>query len=229
MKKEQEDFKKFANSNGIPSTTLLGYEQKVFIPSIKNMTPYIFETTEKRGSLMDVFSRLMMESTIFFGTGVTSEVANIIIAQLLWLESQGQKEIRFMINSPGGSVYAGNGIIDTMNFITPDIATINVSLAASMGAVILSNGTKGKRSALKHARTMIHQVSSGTEGTLSDMEIALKETISIKNDLYVILAENTGKTIEQIEKDCQRDYWMKSTEAKEYGLIDSIVVSKKKQ
>jgi len=237
MKNLKQDFKKFANSKGIPSTTLLDYENKGFIPSIynsmsadpNNLTPYIYEQGDRKGTMMDVFSRLMMDSTIFLGTGVGEEISNIIVAQLLFLDSQIKKDITMFISSPGGSVYAGNGIIDTMNYINQDISTINISLAASMGAVILSNGTKGKRFALPLSRTMIHQVSSGTEGTFSDMKIAIRETESVKKDLYEVLAINTGKTVEQIEKDCDRDYWMKSQEACDYGLVDQVIVSLKKK
>jgi len=229
MKNIKEDFKKFANSRGIPSTTLLDYEYKGVIPSIKNMTPYVYEESQMRGTLMDVFSRLMKDSTIFIGTDVNSDMSNIIIAQLLYLDKDREGDITMMISSPGGSVYHGNGIIDTMDYVASDISTINVNMAASMGAVILSNGTKGKRFCLPLARTMIHQVSAGASGRSSDMEIEMAEILSIKKDLYEILARNTGKSYDQIEMDCKYDNWMKADAAIKYGLIDEVVKSKKKK
>jgi ATP-dependent Clp protease protease subunit len=227
---KQKDFKKFANSNGVNSMVLHDYQKHhngLIIP--QSMTPNIFETTEKRGALMDVYSRLMMDRILYLSTGVMDEVTTIISAQLLWLDSVEKKDIQMMINSPGGSVYAGNTILDTMDFVKSDVATLNIGIAASMGAVILSNGTKGKRSSLPLARTMIHQISSGTQGTFSDMVIGMNVTESVRRDLYLILAENTEKTFEQIELDCERDKWLKADEARDYGLIDEVVKLRKER
>jgi ATP-dependent Clp protease protease subunit len=173
---------------------------------------------------MDVFSRLMMDRIIFLGTPIDDYVANVIQAQLLFLQSTDPKrDITIYINSPGGSVYAGLGIYDTMNFVSPDVATICTGLAASMGAVILASGAKGKRAALKHARIMIHQPSGGIGGQSSDIEITAKQIVQLREELYEILAEQTGKPFAQIEADSDRDYWMKAKEAVEYGLIDEVL------
>lgn len=189
-----------------------------------SLTPYILEERQMNVQAMDVFSRLMMDRIIFMGTPVNDQVANIIQAQLLFLQSaDAKKDIYLYINSPGGSVYAGLGIYDTMHFISPDVATICTGLAASMGAVLLAAGAEGKRSSLKHARIMIHQPMSGTQGQISDMEIALKEGKKIKEELYSILAQHTGKPFDQIEKDSDRDYWMSAAEANEYGMIDEVL------
>lgn len=170
----------------------------------------------------------MMDRIIFLGTPVTDQVANIIQAQLLFMQSSDPtKDVYLYINSPGGSVYAGLGIYDTMQFIQPDVATICTGLAASMGAVLLAAGHEKKRSALKHARVMIHQPMSGTQGQISDMEIALKEGKKLKEELYNILSQHTGKSFEEIERDSDRDYWMKADEAKEYGMIDEVLGKKK--
>ena len=169
-----------------------------------------------------------MDRIIFLGTPVTDQVANIIQAQLLFMQSSDPtKDVYLYINSPGGSVYAGLGIYDTMQFIQPDVATICTGLAASMGAVLLAAGHEKKRSALKHARVMIHQPMSGTQGQISDMEIALKEGKKLKEELYNILSQHTGKSFEEIERDSDRDYWMKADEAKEYGMIDEVLGKKK--
>ena len=193
-----------------------------------SLTPYILEERQMNVQAMDVFSRLMMDRIIFMGTPVNDQVANIIQAQLLFLQSaDAKKDIYLYINSPGGSVYAGLGIYDTMHFISPDVATICTGLAASMGAVLLAAGEKNKRSALKHARVMIHQPMSGTQGQISDMEIALKEGKKIKDELYNILAQHTGKTFDEIEKDSDRDYWMRADEAKDYGMIDEVLAKTK--
>jgi ATP-dependent Clp protease protease subunit len=195
---------------------------------ITNVTPYIIEERQLNVAQMDVFSRLMMDRIIFLGTGINDQVANIIQAQLLFLESvDSSKDISIYINSPGGGVYAGLGIYDTMQFIKPEVATICTGMAASMGAVLMCAGTKGKRSALKHSRIMIHQPMSGTQGQVSDMEITLKETLKLKKELYDIIAHHSGQTFEKIEKDSDRDYWMTSEEAKEYGMIDEILTRNK--
>ena len=176
---------------------------------------------------MDVFSRLMMDRIIFLGTGVNDQMANIIQAQLLFLESvDNKKDIQIYLNSPGGSVYAGLGIYDTMQYISPDVATICTGMAASMGAVLLCAGAHGKRTALPHSRVMIHQPSAGTQGMASDMEIALKEVLKMKEELYEIIAKHSGQPFEKVEKDSDRDYWMKADEAKEYGMIDEVLVRK---
>ncbi len=218
-----KEFRKYATQHkGINSNLVDQYIDA-------SMTPYIIEERQMNVAQMDVFSRLMMDRIIFLGTGVNDQVANVIQAQLLFLESvDAKKDIQIYLNSPGGGVYAGLGIYDTMQFINPDVATICTGMAASMGAVLLAAGEKGKRTALKHSRIMIHQPSSGTQGTLSDMEIALKETVKVRDELYNILAQHTGKTFKQIQNDSDRDFWMSSEEAKEYGLIDEVLVRNKK-
>jgi ATP-dependent Clp protease protease subunit len=176
---------------------------------------------------MDVFSRLMMDRIIFLGTGINDQVANIVQAQLLFLESaDAKKDIQIYMNSPGGSVYAGLGIYDTMQVVAPDVATICTGMAASMGAVLLCAGTKGKRSALKHSRVMIHQPMGGAQGQASDMEITLQEILKLKKELYEIIANHSGQEFDKVEHDSDRDYWMTSEEAKAYGMIDEVLVSK---
>lgn len=218
-----KEFKKFANKHhSVPSLVLESY--------IKNsLTPYIIEERQLNVAQMDVFSRLMMDRIIFLGTAINDQVANIVQAQLLFLESiDAKKDIQIYINSPGGSVYAGLGMYDTMQMVSPDVATICTGIAASMAAVLLSAGATGKRTALKHSRIMIHQPMSGTQGQVSDMEIALKETLRVRDELYNILSYHTGQTFEKISADSDRDYWMRSEEAKEYGMIDEILISKKR-
>lgn len=214
------EFEKYATKHqGISSTY---YNQL-----ITNMTPNIIEERQLNAVSMDVFSRLMMDRIIFLGTGVNDQIANIIQAQLLFLESvDASKDISIYINSPGGGVYAGLGIYDTMQFIKPDVATICTGMAASMGAVLMCAGEKGKRSALPHSRIMIHQPMSGTQGQVSDMEIAVKETLKIKDELYQILAKHSGQTVEKINHDSDRDYWMVASEAKAYGMIDEVLERK---
>jgi ATP-dependent Clp protease protease subunit len=189
-----------------------------------NLTPNIIEERQMNVVAMDVFSRLMMDRIIFMGQGVNDQVANIIQAQLLFLESaDASKDIQIYINSPGGSVYAGLGIYDTMQFIKPDVATICTGMAASMGAVLLCAGAEGKRSALPHSRVMIHQVSSGAQGQASDIEITAREVVKLREELYTIIAKHSGQTYEKVNGDSDRDYWMKSDEAKEYGMIDEVL------
>lgn len=191
---------------------------------VNSMTPYITEERKLNVAQMDVFSRLMMDRIIFLGTGIDDQIANIVTAQLLFLEStDANKDIQIYINSPGGGVYAGLGIYDTMQIIKPDVATICTGMAASMGAVLLTAGAAGKRSALKHSRIMIHQPLGGAQGQASDMEITLKEILKLKKELYEILSEHSGQPYEKIEKDSDRDYWMIASEAKEYGLIDEVL------
>lgn len=188
------------------------------------MTPNIIEERQMNAVAMDVFSRLMMDRIIFLGTGISDQVANIVQAQLLFLEStDAAKDIQIYINSPGGSVYAGLGIYDTMQFIKPDVATICTGMAASMGAVLLCAGEKGKRSGLPHSRVMIHQPLGGAQGQASDIEITAREILTLKKELYQIIAGHSGQSFEKIEEDSDRDYWMKAEKAKEYGMIDEIL------
>tara|TARA_B100000749_G_scaffold267073_1_gene243684 strand:+ start:84 stop:665 length:582 start_codon:yes stop_codon:yes gene_type:complete len=193
------------------------------------MTPNIIEERSMNIVAMDVYSRLMMDRIIFMGTGINDQVANIIQAQLLFLASvDAKKDIQIYINSPGGSVYAGLGIYDTMQFISPDVATICTGMAASMGAVLLCAGEKGKRSGLQHSRVMIHQPLGGAQGQASDIEITAREILKLKDELYQIIAEHSGTDIEKVREDSDRDYWMKADEALKYGMIDEILVREKK-
>jgi len=220
-----KEFEKFATKDqGISS---MHYDKIITSMYPTNLTPNIIEERQMNAVAMDVFSRLMMDRIIFLGTGVNDQVANIIQAQLLFLQSvDASKDIQIYINSPGGSVYAGLGIYDTMQFVKPDVATICTGIAASMAAVLLCAGEKGKRSALKHSRVMIHQPMSGTQGQVSDMEIAVRETIKVKEELYNIISNHSGKLYKEVEKDSDRDYWMKSDEALKYGMIDEVLVRK---
>jgi ATP-dependent Clp protease, protease subunit len=189
-----------------------------------NLTPNIIEERQMNVVAMDVFSRLMMDRIIFLGTGVDDYVANIIQAQLLFLESlDASKDIQIYINSPGGSVYAGLGIYDTMQYVRPDVSTICTGMAASMGAVLLCAGAKGKRSALPHSRVMIHQPSGGAQGVATDMEINLREMLKLKEELYRIIANHSGQSYDKVYADSERDYWMIADEAKEYGMIDEVL------
>ena len=223
--KSHNEFEKYAVKHAGISSSKLNRYSSLYSSYI---SPTIIEERQLNVASMDVFSRLMMDRIIFLGVPIDDYVANIIQAQLLFLQSaDASKDIQIYINSPGGSVYAGLGIYDTMQFVKPDVATICTGIAASMAAVLLCAGEKGKRSALKHSRVMIHQVSSGTQGQLSDMQIALKETIRVKEELYKIIADHSGNPIEQVEKDSDRDYWMRSQEALEYGMIDEVLERKK--
>lgn len=198
--------------------------------NITNMTPNIIEERPMNIAAIDVFSRLMMDRIIFLGTGIDDYVANIITAQLLFLDSvDAKRDIQIYINSPGGGVYAGLGIYDTMQYVNPDVATICTGMAASMGAVLLCAGAAGKRAALKHSRVMIHQPMGGAQGQVSDMEITLKEVIKLKTELYEIIANHSGQTIEKVEEDSDRDYWMMANEAKAYGMIDEVLTRDKKK
>ena len=188
------------------------------------VSPTIIEERHLNVATMDVFSRLMMDRIIFLGAPIYDDVANIIQAQLLFLESvDPAKDIQIYINSPGGSVSAGLGIYDTMQLISCDVATICTGLAASMGAVLLTAGAEGKRSALPHSRVMIHQPLGGAQGQASDIEITAREIIKTKRELYEILSKHSGVDIAKIEQDADRDYWMDAREAKEYGLIDEVL------
>lgn len=215
-----EEFRKYAvKGQGISGTAVDGY-----INTVTNLTPYIIEERPMNVAQMDVFSRLMMDRIIFLGVPIDDQVANIVTAQLLFLESvDAKKDILLYINSPGGSVYAGLGVYDTMQYVKPDVVTICTGLAASMGAVLLAAGAPNKRSSLKHARIMIHQPMGGAGGQASDIEITTQQILGLKKELYDILAEHSGKSFEQIEKDSDRDYWMNAQEAKEYGLIDEVL------
>jgi ATP-dependent Clp protease protease subunit len=216
-----DDFGKFARSKrGIGSLGLHKYTS-VYGSYI---SPTIIEERQLNVASMDVFSRLMMDRIIFLGLPIDDYVANIIQAQLLYLDSSDPgKDIQIYFNTPGGSVNAGLGIYDTMQYISADIATICTGMAASMGAVLLTAGKKGKRSALKHSRIMIHQPMGGAEGQASDIEITVREIVKLKRELYEIIALHSGNSIEKVEKDSDRDYWMTSQEAKEYGMIDEIL------
>ena len=188
------------------------------------LVPTVVEETNRGERAYDIYSRLLKERVVFLGDQVTPETANIVIAQLLHLAYEDpKKDIKLYINSPGGSVYDGLAIIDTMNYIEPDVQTIGIGLQASMGALLLSAGAKGKRFALPNARIMIHQPSSGTEGKITDQEIALKEGIYLKKVLIDMMAKNTGKSAKEIEKDMDRDNWMSAQEAKDYGIIDEVI------
>ncbi|SHI90151.1 ATP-dependent Clp protease, protease subunit [Mesonia phycicola] len=221
-----KEFEKFAvKDQGINSN----YYTKIVSSMMPvGMTPNIIEERQMNAVAMDVFSRLMMDRIIFMGTGINDQIANIIQAQLLFLEStDANKDIQIYINSPGGSVYAGLGIYDTMQFIKPDVATICTGMAASMGAVLLCAGEKGKRSALPHSRVMIHQPLGGAQGQASDIEITAREILILKEELYNIIAKHSGQSYDKVHEDSDRDYWMKADKAKEYGMIDEILVREK--
>ncbi len=218
---ESNEFKKYAIHNqGISGSNIDRYGHY-----IESMTRSVIEERPGNFREIDVFSRLISDRIIFLGMAIDDNIANIITAQLLFLESSDpKKDIIMYINSPGGSVYAGLGIYDTMQYIRPEVATICTGLAASMGAVLLAAGQANKRSALPHSRIMIHQPLGGSQGQASDMEISLKQIIEVKKDLYEILSKHSGKTYKQIEKDSDRDYWMRAAEAKKYGLIDEVLI-----
>src|SRR4249920_2426706 len=217
-----KEFEKYAvKHRGISSNTLNAYTKH----SVTNLTPNIIEERPMNVAVMDVYSRLMMDRIIFLGYPINDEVANIVTAQMLFLESTDRtRDIQMYINSPGGSVYSGLGVYDTMQYITPDVATICIGMAASMGAVLMCSGTKGKRTALKHSRIMMHQPTGAIGGQASDIEITVNEIKKLKKELYEITAHHTGKTPKQIEKDSDRDYWLTAIEAKEYGLVDEVLV-----
>lgn len=224
----QNEFKHFATGKlGLNKTAL---EQYISCNGGGYISPTIMEERQLNVAQMDVFSRLMMDRIIFLGTDVNDYTANVIQAQLLFLDSSDPgKDISIYINSPGGSVYAGFGIYDTMQYIGCDVSTICTGMAASMAAVLLVAGTTGKRFALPHSRIMIHQPLGGMQGQASDIEIATKEILRVKTELYTIISEHSGKPLEQIERDSDRDKWMTAAEALEYGMIDQVLVPKKKQ
>lgn len=224
-----KEFRKFAvKDQGLSGMHLDKYAEGVAVPNIHGFTPQVIEERQLNIVGMDVFSRLMMDRIIFMGVPVNDYVANVIQAQLLFLESTDPKrDIQMFINSPGGSVIAGLGIYDTMQYVSPDVATICTGLAASMGAVLLCAGTDGKRSCLEHSRVMIHQPSGGMQGQFTDMEISYNLIKSMRKELYEIMANHMGKTFNQIEKDCERDHWMTAKESKDYGVVDEVLGRKK--
>lgn len=220
MKDLTKDFRKFALSNTNARASVLDDQ----IKGVNNiLTPYILEERQLNVATFDVFSRLMYDRIIYFTGVVDDDSCNTAVAQLLYLSSVDERDISMYINSPGGSVVDGLGLVDTMNYINCDISTTCIGMAASMGSVLLSNGAKGKRFVLPHSRVMIHQVSSGAQGVLKDLEIELEQTRRCKNDLYEILAKNTNKSFEEIERDCDRNYWLIGKEAVEYGIVDKVL------
>lgn len=221
----KDEFRKYAiKHQGISSSTV-----DSFTSMMNNyISPTIIEERQMNVASMDVFSRLMMDRIIFLGVPINDYVANIIQAQLLFLESvDAKKDIQIYLNYPGGGVYAGLGIYDTMQYIAPDVATICTGMAASMGAVLLCAGAKGKRTALKHSRVMIHQPLGGAQGQASDIEITAREIQKLKKELYTIISDHSGKSYDEVWKDGDRDYWMTSSEAKDYGMIDEVLIRAK--
>jgi len=222
-----KEFKKYATKHlGLNSLYVDKYAEITAEVSggIYNLTPNIIEERQMNAVAMDIFSRLMMDRIIFLGVPIYDNVANIIMGQLLFLESTNpNRDIQIYVNSPGGSVYAGLAIYDTMQYISSDVATICTGMAASMGAVLMTAGEKGKRTALPHSRIMIHQPLGGAQGQASDIEITYKEISKLKKELYDILAHHSGQPYDKIEKDSDRDYWMTADEAKEYGMIDEVL------
>jgi ATP-dependent Clp protease protease subunit len=222
MSQKNNEFEKYAiRHRGISSLTLHNFQSM----HGNYISPTIIEERQLNIATMDVFSRLMMDRIIFLGVPINDDVANIIQAQLLFLESSDpSKDIQIYLNTPGGSVYAGLGIYDTMQYISSDVATICTGMAASMGAVLLTAGAKGKRTALPHSRVMIHQPMGGAEGQASDIEITTREILKLRDELYNIVAKHSGNPFERIQKDSDRDYWMTAQEAKDYGMIDEVLV-----
>lgn len=235
----QKEFEKYAvKHKGISGNTLHSYQTKSSAALhtganpyiITGLTPNIIEERPMNVAVMDVYSRLMMDRIIFLGYPISDEVANIVTAQLLFLESTDRsKDIQMYINSPGGSVHAGLGMYDTMQFISPDVATICIGIAASMAQVLMCAGTKGKRTALKHSRIMMHQPSAGAGGQASDIEITVNQIRTLKKELYEIIALHTGKSVDKVAQDCDRDKWLTAIEAKEYGLVDEVLLTNPKK
>jgi ATP-dependent Clp protease protease subunit len=226
----QNDFLKYAAAQGLNSMhveKVLSQSENSAQASYGYISPTILEERQLNVTQMDVFSRLMMDRVIFLGTEINDYTANVIQAQLLYLDSvDSERDINLYLNTPGGSVYAGLGIYDTMQFVKARVATICTGLAASMGAVLLVAGEQGMRAALPHSRVMIHQPLGGIQGQASDIEITAKEILKLKEELYQIIAEKSGKAIEQIRQDADRDHWMTSKEALEYGMIDRLYIHK---
>ena len=215
------EFEKYAvKHRGLSSNTLHSYANHM----VTAMTPNIIEERSLNVAVMDVYSRLMMDRIIFLGYPINDEIANIVTAQLLFLDSSDRtRDINMYINSPGGSVYSGLGVYDTIQYVTPDVATICIGVAASMACVLLGAGAKGKRAALKHSRVMMHQPSGAIGGQASDIEITVTEIRKLKGELYDVISQHTGQPVDRIEKDFDRDRWMTAAEAKEYGLIDEVL------
>ncbi|MDE5971773.1 MAG: ATP-dependent Clp endopeptidase proteolytic subunit ClpP [Muribaculaceae bacterium] len=231
MNSIQADFRSFATKHcGINPLVFDQYASKITSQvSASYISPTIIEERQLNVAQMDVFSRLMMDRIIFLGTQVDDYSANVIQAQLLYLDSADPgKDVSIYINSPGGSVYAGLGIYDTMQYISSDVATICTGMAASMAAVLLVAGAKGKRFALKHSRVMIHQPMGGAQGQASDIEITAREILKLKHELYTIIADHSGQLLDKVERDSDRDYWMTAQEAQEYGMIDQVLVKAKR-
>ena len=230
------DFRNFATKHlGMNGLALDQYSKHIsstlqgFSPVSSYISPTIMEERQLNVAQMDVFSRLMMDRIIFLGTQVDDYSANVIQAQLLYLDANDPgKDISIYINSPGGAVYYGLGIYDTMQFISSDVSTICTGMAASMAAVLLVAGTKGKRFALRHSRVMIHQPMGGAQGQASDIEITAREILKLKHELYEIIADHSGQPIEKVEADSDRDYWMTAEEAKAYGMIDDVLIKARK-
>ena len=219
----KNDFLKFAVSNGMNSM----HVENAMNASASYISPSILEERQLNVTQMDVFSRLMMDRIIFLGTEVNDYTANVIQAQLLYLDSvDSERDISIYLNTPGGSVYAGLGIYDTMQFISSRVGTICTGMAASMGAVLLVAGEKGMRAALPHSRVMIHQPLGGIQGQASDIEITAREILKLKDELYQIISDHSGQTMDKIRQDADRDYWMTANEALEYGMIDKVYTKK---
>ena len=218
------EFEKYAvKHRGLSSNTLHGYASHLDVTAL---TPNIIEERPMNVAVMDVYSRLMMDRIIFLGYPINDEVANIVTAQLLFLDSTDRtRDINMYINSPGGSVYSGLGVYDTMQFVSPNISTICIGVAASMACVLLGAGTKGKRAALKHSRIMMHQPSGAIGGQASDIEITVAEIRKLKSELYEVISNHSGKPVKEIETDFDRDRWMTAVEAKEYGLVDEVLIT----
>jgi ATP-dependent Clp protease, protease subunit len=227
---DKNEFRKYATKHLNISSTLLDDYTKHngnAFSQIQATTPYVIEERKMNATVLDVFSRLLMDRIIFLGTPVSDQIANVIQGQLLFLESvDARRDIQIFINSPGGSVIAGMGIYDTMQYVSPDIGTICTGLAASMGAVLLTAGKKGKRTCLPHSRVMIHQPLGGMQGQVTDMEISYKLIKQMQKELYDVLSHHTGQPYDKISADCERDNWMTSAQAKEYGLVDEVLSRK---
>ena len=218
----QSEFEKYAvKHRGISSNTLHSYSNHM----VTALTANVIEERPMNVAVMDVYSRLMMDRIIFLGYPINDEVANIVTAQLLFLDSTDRtRDINMYINSPGGSVYAGLGVYDTMQYVSPDVATICIGVAASMGSVLLTAGTKGKRAALKHSRIMMHQPSGAIGGQATDIEITVREIKKLKRELYEIVCNHTGQNVDKVQDDFDRDFWMTASEAKDYGLVDEVLL-----
>jgi len=222
----KNEFEKYAVNHLGLTTSAIGYYDKQIQSSL---TPYILEERELRVTQMDIFSRMMLDRIIHVYGTVNDNMASIVQAQLMFLDNLEIKDIRLHCSTGGGSVLSGLGMVDVMNYVNSDIVTMNMGLCASMGSILLSSGTKGKRFSLKHSRTMLHTVSSGAQGVIADMQISLKEAEKYNDILFDMLSTNSGKDKETILNDCIRDFWLSSTEAKAYGLIDDIILTKPKK